>query len=67
MIYRRAAARLKAQDWLAITIELAIVIVGDDDHLALGKGLQNFLDRIRHACKVSRFVPGALPGFSGPR
>jgi hypothetical protein len=28
MIYRRAAARLKAQDWLAITIELAIVIVG---------------------------------------
>jgi hypothetical protein len=28
MIYRRAAERLKAQDWLAITIELAIVIVG---------------------------------------
>lgn len=28
MIYRRAAARLKAQDWLAIAIELAIVIVG---------------------------------------
>ena len=28
MIYRRVAARLRAQDWLAITIELAIVIVG---------------------------------------
>ena len=28
MIYKRVSARLKAQDWLAITIELAIVIVG---------------------------------------
>lgn len=28
MIYRRVAARLRAQDWLAITIEVAIVIVG---------------------------------------
>ena len=28
MIYRRATARLKAQDWLAITIELAIVVLG---------------------------------------
>ena len=28
MIYRRVAARLKAQDWLAIIIELGIVIVG---------------------------------------
>ena len=28
MIYKRAAARLKAQDWLAILIELAIVILG---------------------------------------
>lgn len=28
MIYKRAAARLHAQDWVAITIELAIVIVG---------------------------------------
>jgi len=28
MIYRRVAARLRAQDWLAIAIELAIVIVG---------------------------------------
>jgi len=28
MIYRRVAARLRAQDWLAITIELAIVILG---------------------------------------
>lgn len=28
MIYKRFAARLKAQDWLAITIELVIVIVG---------------------------------------
>ena len=28
MIYKRVAARLKAQDWLAITIEIGIVIVG---------------------------------------
>jgi len=28
MIYKRAAARLKAQDWLAITIELGIVVLG---------------------------------------
>jgi hypothetical protein len=28
MIYRRVAARLKAQDWVAITIELGIVIIG---------------------------------------
>jgi hypothetical protein len=28
MIYKRVAARLAAQDWVAITIELAIVVVG---------------------------------------
>ncbi len=28
MIYKRVAARLQAQDWLAITIEFAIVVVG---------------------------------------
>ena len=28
MIYKRVAARLRAQDWLAITIEVGIVIVG---------------------------------------
>jgi hypothetical protein len=28
MIFKRAAARLRAQDWMAITIELAIVIIG---------------------------------------
>ena len=28
MIYKRAAARLRAQDWLAITIEFAIVVAG---------------------------------------
>ena len=28
MIYKRVAARLRAQDWAAITIELGIVIVG---------------------------------------
>ena len=28
MIYKRVAARLKGQDWLAITIELAIVVIG---------------------------------------
>ena len=28
MIYKRVAARLKAQDWVAIMIELGIVILG---------------------------------------
>ena len=28
MMYKRVAARLRAQDWLAITIEIGIVIVG---------------------------------------
>ncbi len=28
MIYKRAVAKLRAQDWMAITIELAIVVVG---------------------------------------
>lgn len=28
MIFKRAVAKLRAQDWAAITIELAIVIVG---------------------------------------
>ena len=28
MIFKRAAAKLRAQDWVAITIELAIVIIG---------------------------------------
>ncbi|MEO7278001.1 MAG: hypothetical protein ABIW33_08265 [Sphingomicrobium sp.] len=28
MIYKRVAARLKAQDWLAITIEIGIVVIG---------------------------------------
>ena len=28
MIYKRMAARLKAQDWLAITIEIGIVVIG---------------------------------------
>ena len=28
MIYKRAVAKLRAQDWFAIAVELAIVIVG---------------------------------------
>ena len=28
MIYKRAAARLRAQDWVAITVELGIVVLG---------------------------------------
>ena len=44
----------KAHYWL-IALTLAILIVGHDDELALGKGLQHFLNRIDHASKVSRF------------
>ncbi len=28
MIYKRLAARLRGQDWLAITIEIGIVVIG---------------------------------------
>ncbi len=28
MIYKRVGARLRAQDWLAIVIELGIVVLG---------------------------------------
>jgi hypothetical protein len=28
MVFKRAVAGLRAQDWIAITIELAIVVVG---------------------------------------
>jgi hypothetical protein len=40
----------------------AVVVVGDDDELAVGEGLQNFLDRIGH-CLTSRLGAGALAGL----
>jgi hypothetical protein len=36
-----------------VALALAVVVIGNHDKLALGKGMQNFLDRIRH--RVSRF------------
>ena len=36
-----------------IALALPVVIVGNDDEFTLGKGLQNFLDRIGHFLWIS--------------
>ena len=50
-----------------IALALPVVIVGDDDEFALGKGLQNFLDRIGHFSKISYWAGSALAGLMRPR
>jgi hypothetical protein len=50
-----------------IALALAVVIVGDDDELTLGKGLQNFLDGIGHFFDISLFAASALAGLNGLR
>src|SRR5438874_3699279 len=43
-----------------VALALAIIVVGHDDELAAGKGLQYFLDRIGHYLKVSRSGAGRI-------
>ena len=42
-----------------IALAFAVVVIGDDDEFAMGKGLQNFLDRIGHF-EGSRFGAGSI-------
>ena len=41
-----------------IALALAVVVIGHDDELAPGKGLQDFLDRIGHVLKISVLAAG---------
>ncbi len=50
-----------------IALALPVVIVGDDDEFAAGKGLQDFLDRIGHFFNFSLGARSALAGLMGPR
>jgi hypothetical protein len=50
-----------------IALALPIVIIGDDDEFAAGKGLQDFLDRIGHFLNFSRCAGSAIAGLIGPR
>ena len=43
-----------------IALALAVVIIGDDDDFAVGKGLQNFLDRIGHFLETLAAWPGCI-------
>src|SRR5207244_4028186 len=47
-----------------IALALTVVIVGDDDELTLGKGLQNFLDGIGHVLNISLSSASALAGLN---
>jgi hypothetical protein len=57
MIFKRAVARLRAQDWVAITIELAIVVIG----VFLGTQVANWnadrLDRRQTQIMLMRLKP----------
>ncbi len=57
MIFKRAVARLRAQDWVAITIELAIVIIG----VFIGTQVSNWnaerLDRRQTQVMLMRLKP----------
>lgn len=59
MIYRRAIAKLRAQDWLAITIELAIVIVG----VFIGTWVANRNEAAAERHEAERMVAEVRPGL----
>ncbi|MGH6751383.1 MAG: hypothetical protein ACREDP_04385, partial [Bradyrhizobium sp.] len=48
-------------------LTFAVVVIGDDDEFAIGKSLQNFLDRIGHFSRISLGTGSALAGLMGPR
>jgi hypothetical protein len=50
-----------------IALAFPVVIIGDDDEFAIGKSLQNFLDRIGHFLNISLGTGSALAGLMGPR
>ena len=49
-----------------IALALAVFVIGDDDEFAVGKGLQNFLDRIRPFYQGLALWWRALAGLSKP-
>ena len=57
MIFKRAVAKLRAQDWAAITIEIAIVIIG----VFIGTQVSNWnarrLEQIETREMMSRLKP----------
>ena len=61
MIYKRVAARLRAQDWLAITIELTIVIVG----VFIGTQVSNWNQARIERRETRAMLVGLKPGLKG--
>jgi hypothetical protein len=59
MIFKRAVAKLKAQDWLAITIELAIVIIG----VFIGTQVSNWNEAAAERREAERMVAEVRPGL----
>jgi hypothetical protein len=60
MIFRRAAAKLRAQDWVAISIELMIVIVG----VFVGTWVANRNQDAVERREAERMVSEVRPGLS---
>jgi len=59
MIYRRAIAKLRAQDWFAIAVELAIVIVG----VFIGTWVANRNQEAAERREAERMVAEVRPGL----
>ena len=60
MIYRRAAAKLRAQDWFAISIELAIVIAG----VFIGTWVANRNQDAAERREAEQMIAELRPGLS---
>jgi hypothetical protein len=59
MIYKRAVAKLRAQDWFAIAVELAIVIVG----VFIGMQVSNWNEAAAEQRDAKRMVEEVRPGL----
>ena len=62
MIFKRAIAKLRAQDWTAITIELAIVVVGVFIGMQVSNWNQDRIERRETGRMLVELKP-ALQGF----
>ena len=61
MIFKRAVARLRAQDWVAITIELAIVVVG----VFIGMQVSNWNQERIEQRETERLLANLVPELQG--
>jgi hypothetical protein len=59
MIYRRAVAKLRAQDWFAIGVELAIVVIG----VFIGMQVSNWNQAAAERREAERMVAEVRPGL----